>query len=312
VSPFVLDCAVVIVNYRSPDLVSGCLESVAGERPGEVVVVDNASGDGSVGLLHDRHPDVRVIERRTNDGFAAGVNAGIAATSAPFVALLNPDTRVRAGALARLVDHLGANPHAGIAAPRLVYADGGLQANAYRRFPGLAMLFLDLCLPAGFIVQRFPRLDPYRVPPSELRDGLHVAHVSGAALALRRAAYAEAGALDEGFFLYLEETEWQQRVVRAGWTVDIVASAEVIHLVRGGGERSLAPSPHFLASARRYLGLRGHPRPVIEAMITASLLLSRAAARAERLVLPAARRTGGARAAAYDALWEARRTPERP
>lgn len=301
-----LDCAVVIVNYRTPDLVSNCLRAVTAHRPAEVVVVDNASGDGSPDLVRNRHPEVTVVERQANDGFAAAVNSGFRATSAGTVVVLNPDTEPRPGALARLVAHLAANPRTGVAAPRLTYGDGTPQPSAYRRFPGLAMLFVDLCLPVGFVVQRFPRLDPYRVSPHGLHDGAPVAHVTGAALAIRRSAYDAAGPFDEGFFLYLEETEWQQRVRAAGYSVEVVPSAEVVHLVRGGGPESLAPSPHFLASARRYLAMRGRPSWATEAVIVVSLLASRAAARAERLVVPRDRRTGGARAAAYDALWRAR------
>lgn len=304
-----LDCAVVIVNYRSADLVSSCLAALGADAPSQVVIVDNASGDGSAELLRERHPQADVVQRAANDGFAAGVNAGFAKTSAAVVVVLNPDTAPRPRALARLVEHLADSPRTGVAAPLLVYEDGTPQASAYRRSPGLAMLFIDLCLPLGFVVQRFPRLDPYRVPPARLREGTSVAHVAGAAIAVRRAAYDAAGPLDEGFFLYLEETEWQERVRGAGWTVDMVPSAEVTHLVRGGGERSLAPSPHFLHSARRYLRMRGYPPVATEAMIVSSLLLSRLATRAERLVVPARRRTGGARAEAYEALWRARRAP---
>jgi GT2 family glycosyltransferase len=234
------------------------------------------------------------------------VNAGFAASTAPVVALLNPDTEPRRGALERLVQYLQATPRAGVAAPRLVYPDGSWQTSAYRRSPGLGTLFLDLCLPAGFVADRFPALDRYRIRPDRWRDGVHAAHVMGAALAIRRSAYEDAGPLDERFFLYLEETEWQERVVRAGWTVDLVPSAEVLHLVRGGGEESLAPSPHFLASLRRYLALRGYPRPVVEAGIVVAIQVSRLATRAERWVLPESRRTGGARAKAYDALWRSR------
>jgi GT2 family glycosyltransferase len=301
-----LDCAVVIVNYRSADLVSRCLATVSTAHQAEVVVVDNASGDGSAAELAGRHPDVTLVERRSNDGFAAGVNAGFAASTAPVVAVLNPDTELRPGALERLVEYLHAAPRAGVAAPRLVYPDGSWQTSAYRRPPGLGTLFLDLCLPVGFVADRFPALDRYRIRPDRWREGAHAAHVMGAALAIRRSAYAEAGPLDEGFFLYLEETEWQERVIRAGWTVDLVPSAEVLHLVRGGGEESLAPSPHFLTSARRYLALKGYPRPVVEAAMIVAIQLSRLATRAERWVVPDARRTGGARARAYDALWRSR------
>jgi len=298
--------AVLLVNYRSADLVSRCLAACGDELPDEVVIVDNASPDDSVTRLRARHPQARIVQRERNDGFAAGVNAGVRATTAPIVVVLNPDTEPRPGAITKLVEHLRDDAQAGVAAPRLVHEDGSVQQSAFRRFPGLAMLFVDLCLPVGWIAMRFPRLDPYRVPPASLHDGSRVAHVIGAALAIRRAAFDAAGPLDEGFFLYLEETEWQRRVRDAGYAVAMVPSAEVLHLVRGGGGEALVPSPHFLTSMRRYLGLRGVPRRVTDATIALALLLSRAAARAEALIIPADRQTGGARAAAYDQLWRDR------
>jgi GT2 family glycosyltransferase len=295
--------AVVAVNYGTPELTARCLEAARREEPDEVLVVDNASPDDSVQGL--RAAGLEVLARPTNDGFAAGVNAGLAATSSAFVVVLNPDTEPRPGALRALVEHLERSPRVGVVAPRLLYPDGTPQPSAYRRFPGLGMLTLDLCLPLGFVAMALPALDPYRVPPKRWRDGLGVAHVSGAAFALRRSAYQAAGPLDEGFFLYLEETEWQQRVRGAGFDVEVLPSAEVVHAMRGGGEAALAPSPHFLVSARRYLRLRGVPAPLIRAAIDGSLLASRVAARAERL-LPPERRTGGARARAYDELWRRR------
>jgi GT2 family glycosyltransferase len=298
--------AIVVVNYRSAELTEACVRAALADAPATVVVVDNASGDGSPERLRRALPEATVVERDRNDGFAAGVNAGFAATTEPVVVVLNPDTEPRPGALRMLVEHLDATAEAGVAAPRLVHADGTLQPSAYRRAPGLAILALELCLPLGQLVQRVPRLDPYRVPPARWRRGLPVAHVTGAALAIRRAAYDAAGPLDEGFFLYLEETEWQERVRRAGYRIELVPEAEVVHLVRGGGDEALAPSPYFLASMRRYLRGRGHRDGVITAVIDVSLALSRLATRAEAVVVPRARRTGGARAAAYDELWRRR------
>ncbi len=297
------DFAVVVVNHGTPELTIRCVEAARRDEPAEVLVVDNASPDDSVARI--RGAGIEVLDRPVNDGFAAGVNAGMAATAAPFAVVLNPDTEPRPGALRTLAAHLERRPAAGVAAPRLVYPDGTPQPSAYRRFPGLGMLTLDLCLPLGYLAMAVPALDPYRVPPARWRDGLGVAHVTGAALALRRVAYAAAGPLDEGFFLYLEETEWQQRVRAAGFAVEVVPSAEVVHAVRGGGEAALVPSPHFLASMRRYLRRRGTPDLLIRAAIDGSLLASRVAARAEWL-LPPDRRTGGARARAYDELWRRR------
>jgi GT2 family glycosyltransferase len=270
-----LDAALVIVNFRSPDLVERCLAAV-GDAVGERVVVDNASGDGSVERL--RAAGVEVVARAANDGFAAGVNAGFAATRAPVVIVLNPDTEPRPRALARLVRRLEAQPRLGVTAPRLVFPDGRAQPSAYKRFPGLGILFLELCTPLGYLLVHLPWLDPYRGTPA--------AHVLGAALAIRRAAYADAGPLDEGFFLYLEETEWQARLRARGWGVELVEDAEVVHLVRGGGAAADAPSAHFVRSARRYLRLRGHRDPVVRAVLGAALWSSvvflRAIGRRER------------------------------
>ena len=284
-----LDAALVIVNFRTPDLVERCLRAV-GEDVGERVVVDNASGDGSVERLRAR--GVEVVARAANDGFAAGVNAGFAATRAPVVVVLNPDTEPRPGAIARLVERLERAPRAGVAGPRLVFADGTPQPSAYRRFPGLGILFLELCTPVGYLLVHLPRLDPYRGTPA--------AHVYGAAMAIRRAAYADAGPFDEGFFLYLEETEWQRRVRDRGWTVEVADDAEVVHLVRGGGAAADAPSPHFVRSARRYLRRQGHRDGVVRVVLGAALWFSvvflRAIGRRER-------------AAAYRALAAVLREP---
>ncbi|MBI5105314.1 MAG: glycosyltransferase family 2 protein [Solirubrobacterales bacterium] len=202
-----------------------------------------------------------------------------------------------------------ASPRCGVAAPRLLGPDGATQPNAYRRFPGPLTLFAELCLPVGFLLDRVPRLDPYRHPPG---FGGPVAHATGAALAIRRAAYDAAGPFDEGYFLYLEETEWQRRVWSAGWTVEAVPGAEVVHLVRGGEEADLAPSPWFLASTRRYLGAR--PRWLVEGLIAVALLGSRAFLAAMRAAIPGRRALNRRRAAAWRALWaDRRRGPgERP
>jgi GT2 family glycosyltransferase len=290
----VRDVAVVIVNYRSAELARRCAEAAVAEGVAEVLVVDNASGDGSVATL--RAAGVHVLARAANDGFAAGVNAGFAHTTEPIVVLLNPDCEPRPGALRALAAQLERSPRAGIAAPRLVNADGSPQPSAYARAPGLLTLAAELSLPVGLLLEHVPVLDRYRV--HDWWSGRRVAHVIGAALAVRRAAYLAAGAFDEGFFLYLEETEWQERVRAAGFTVELVPDAEVVHLIRGGGEAALAPSPYFVASARRYLALRGHRPATVRVALGAAILSSRVTARVwERL-----RPSGGARVAAWDYL----------
>jgi N-acetylglucosaminyl-diphospho-decaprenol L-rhamnosyltransferase len=272
-----LDAAVVIVNYRSAALVERCLESVRAHGGGlklETVVIDNDSRDGSVERLRAAAPAVEVVAMADNGGFAAGVNAGFRHTRAELVILLNPDTEVHAGALEAMLERLRTHPRAGVVAPLLEDGKGRLAANGYRRFPDLLTLGLDLCLPCGYALAYAPALHPYAMSPAALRAGAPPVHVCGAALAIRRAAYLQAGPFDEAFFLYLEETEWQQRVARAGWDIELEPAARVRHLVRGGGEEALAPSPHFVASALLYLRRRRVPTALSRLVLATCLALS--------------------------------------
>jgi GT2 family glycosyltransferase len=272
------DAAILIVNYRTPELVSRCLAAVersTGELRFEVAIVDNGSGDGSVDALRDRHREARIVAREHNDGFAAGVNAGFAATAAPIVVLLNPDTKPHPRSLDLLVRHLRTNSDVGVAVPQIMDVDGAPQPNAYRRFPNLITVFVDFCIPVGHTLAHVPRLHPHVLPPSRVRVGARVAHATGAALAVQREAYEEAGPFDEGYFLYLEETDWLERVQHRGWAVELVPEARVVHRVRGGGAAAHVPSLHYLPSAYRYLGERGTSETAIDATLLLSTLLSR-------------------------------------
>jgi N-acetylglucosaminyl-diphospho-decaprenol L-rhamnosyltransferase len=271
------DAALVIVNYCTPELVERCLQTVDASSAGlrlQKVVVDNASGDGSVERLRASLADAKVIAMPDNGGFAAGVNAGFRETEAELVIVLNPDTEVRAGALAALIARLREHPRAGVVGPRLEDGDGELQSSAYRRFPNLWTLSLEMCVPLSYALVYLPKLHPYALAPPELAAGGPVAHVCGAAMAIRRAAYEQAGELDEGFFMYLEETEWQRRVGAHGWLVELEPAARVCHLVRGGGEEALAPPLQGASSAVRYLRMQGVPPLFSRAVLGATFVSS--------------------------------------
>ena len=281
----------MIVNYRSADMTDRCLallDDAAGDLDLERVVIENASGDGSAARLREAHPEATVVEQADNRGFGAGVNAGFAATSAPFVVLLNPDTEPQPGALARLVEHLRRNPDTAVAAPLLLHPDGEVQRNAHRRFPSLLTLFVDFCVPLGHLLARRPDLHPHELSEHATERGGSVAHVNGSALAIRRSAYEQAGGFDEGFFMYYEETEWQQRVRRRGWAVEVVPGARVVHARRGGsGMAGLADL--YLPSVYRYMGLQGHSARTVDAVLAAGSALSRLMLRALGRLRPASR-----------------------
>jgi GT2 family glycosyltransferase len=297
------DAALVIVNYRTPDLVMRCLESVratAGDLILEVVIVDNGSRDGSLERLRAAQLGATIVAETENRGFAAGVNAGLRASEAELAIVLNPDTETLPGALGMLVANLREHPRTGVTAPLLEDRDGSLQVSGYRRFPGLFTLFAEFCVPLGYALVYVPRLHPQAMSAAAMVSGERPAWVCGAALGIRRAAYEQAGPFDEGFFLYLEETEWQGRVAGAGWDIELVPDARVRHLVRGG-EEALAPPSHFIASAVRYLRLRGVPTPLSRAVLALALASSWASLCAIAL-LPSKRARASRQARAYSSL----------
>ncbi len=272
------DVSVIVVNYRTEELTGRALAAARGAAPGlelEEIVVDNGATEATAAALALHAPGARVIGEPANRGFAAGVNAGVRAATAERLFILNSDAFCQGDALARLVAHLDAHPRAGLVAPRLTGEDGGLQVNAYRRLPNLVTLFFDFAAPLH--VLGHTRLHPHALPPARFRGAAGpVAHVMGAAMLVRRAAYDAAGPLDEGFFLYLEETEWQRRLARAGWEIHLEPAAHLVHLEHGSSEATVV-SRHFLDSAVRYHGPRA--RTVMRAGARVSVLTARAAGR---------------------------------
>lgn len=252
------DVSVIVVNFRSAELTLRALADArraAGGLTVEEIVVDGASGGDDVEMLRSGRPQATVLAQPENRGFAVGNNVGIERARGRYLLLLNPDAFAQGDALAALVRHLDGEPAAGLAAPLLLNPDGSAQDNVFKRFPNLATLFVDFCAPLAFLV-RGRRLDPHNLARRQLREPRPIAHAIGAALLVRAEAARDAGPLDERFFLYLEETEWQRRMAAAGWRRDVVPTARFVHI--GGGSSTASPlaSPHYLESVRRY-----YPRP---------------------------------------------------
>lgn len=233
-----LPLAVVIVTYNSRREIDTCLESIyadLGGWPADVVVVDNASTDGTAEHIATRWPEVGLRAQMINQGFAAGNNIGLAATTGDPVLLVNPDTVIQGGAVAALMLALEKHPEAGVIGPMLLNPDGSLQPSC-REFPsplggliGMAELYR-----VG-IVRRL--LGGRLASLSDHRTARRVDWLSGACLLVRRAAADAAEPLDEGFFMYSEEMEWQYRMAQHGWAIWFEPTARVVHL----GGASTAP-----------------------------------------------------------------------
>jgi GT2 family glycosyltransferase len=229
-----LACTIVIVSYNCRQPLQTCLLTLtSGGDPLTILVVDNASTDGTAEMLTCDFPTVRLIQNAKNHGFAAACNQGIRACVSDFILLLNPDTMLRPATLLKLTDTMRAQPNIGACGPRVLNTDGSLQPSC-RRFPTLrAMVYDELGL--GRLFPHSRRLAKYRMHGWEHDETCDVDQLMGSCLLLRRMALEHVGLLDERFFLYFEEVDLCQRLQKTGWRVVFVADATVTHL---GGESS--------------------------------------------------------------------------
>jgi GT2 family glycosyltransferase len=252
--------SVVVVNYETRDLLRSCLHTLP---PGlEVVVVDNASRDGSVEMVRAEFPGVRIVENRENTGYGAGANFGVRACSREFVLVLNSDTLLAPDTIERLERAMDASPAAALLGPRLLNADGTLQPSCFP-FPGTSRWLVEnepVVRMAGWIPPVRRRLLCYSPPSVRTR----VPWVLGAALAMRRAVFEQVGGFDETFFMYYEEVDLCRRFWAAGWSVEHVPDAEVTHL--GGAStsqfRAAMAVEHFRSTLRYYHRYYHGPRRV--------------------------------------------------
>ena len=210
------DVSVSLVNTNSRELLLACLESLR-HADAEIVVLDNASEDGSAEAVRERFPEVRLIAQTPRAGFGANHNTVIRATTGRYVYILNEDTTSDDWGLDRMVAHLDANPRVAALGPRLVYPDGRLQDSAWR-FPTPAVAALGLATLGRAAVKQSGG--------TATRD---VDWAMGAALLVRREALDEIGLFDEGFFIYSEETDLCRRLRAAGWRTQYFPSVTVVH-----------------------------------------------------------------------------------
>ena len=219
---------ICIVSWRARDLLRACLRSVVGSpEAADIIVVDNASADGTVEMLRADFPTVRLIANEENRSFAAGNNQAIRAARSPFLLLLNPDTEVQPGALRALVDVFAEEPRVGAAAAQLILPNGSIQRSC-RSFPEPGPI---LCDALGF-ARLFPRsriFGRYRMRYWDYNTRREVDQPMASALALRRAALDEVGLFDEGFPLYFNDVDLCYRLRQAGWRVVFEPTARVRH-----------------------------------------------------------------------------------
>ena len=227
--------AVVLVTYESAGDLAACLGSLpaaAGPHELEVVVVDNASRDTSAEIA--RRLGVKVLENPANLGLSRAIDIGAAATAAPWLLLVNPDTRLAPGSLARMLETAGADPTVGCVGPHLRNSDGSEYPTG-RRFPSILVGVVHAAL--GTVWPGNPATRRYHLADLDRSRPVPVDWVSGACMLVRREAYEAAGRFDAGYFMYFEEMDFCLRLAKAGWWVVYDPGAEVTHML-GGSTRS--------------------------------------------------------------------------
>ncbi len=227
------DVSIIIVSYNVAGLLSECLASLF-ERPPdglelEVLVVDNASGDGSPELVRHNFPQAQLIANPANYGFPRACNQGRRRATGRYLFFLNPDARLEERALPALVDFMESHPRAGVVGPLLRYADGSLQSNR-RRFPSFGLAFVEsTILERKPLLRRLPALQRFKYTGTPSAVAHEVDWLVGAAFMVRREVTEQLGGLDERFFMYSEELDYCRRVKAQGWQVWYTPTAEITH-----------------------------------------------------------------------------------
>ena len=260
-----VDLSIVIVSWNVRDLLRRCLRSVVteaqpspddgvfrlGDWEVEILVVDNASTDGSSEMVRDEFPQIHLVSNDENRGFTAANNQGLALSQGRYLLLLNPDTEIVGDALAVMIGYAQAHGEVGALGPRLFNTDGSPQSSR-RRFPTFSTALVE-----STVVQEW--WDDNRILRRYYMTGTPddaiqmVDWVVGACLLVRRQAYEQVGGLDEGYFMYSEELDWCRRIKTAGWEIVYLPTASIIHH-EGKSSEQVVPARHiyFQSSKVRY------------------------------------------------------------
>lgn len=254
------DISICLVSLNTRDLLKGCLESLFADPTRftyEVIITDNGSTDGSIEMLAEDFPPVKVILNESNLGYTAPMNQALRAGSGRYLMQLNPDTVIQPGLLDGLVDFMDSRPQAGICTPKVLNRDGTLQKqcrrSAARPWDAVSyVLGLSKLFPRS---RTFGRYLMTYLPEDETSE---VEAVSGSCMVIRREVIDQIGYLDEVFFAYQEDAEFCFRARKAGWKIYYHPAVKIIHFGGHGGSRSVPYQGIYAWHRSYYLYYRKH------------------------------------------------------
>lgn len=231
------DLSIIIVNWNSTAYLLKCLESIYAqthETAFEIIVVDNASPDGNIGIVKQQYPDVVLIESPVNLGFAGANNLGFRASRGEYVVFLNPDTVLRNAAFDLMLRQVCSLPSVGAAGCTLLNEDQSLQTAAIQTFPTIVNQLLDL----DVLRNRFPACSLWNIAPlfAGGTEPSRVEVISGACVLFRREVFAQIGQFSEEYFMYAEDLDLCYKAAQGGFTNYYIPQGQIIHY---GGKSSI-------------------------------------------------------------------------
>ena len=229
-----MDLSICVLTHSQPELLPKCVASCFSEIEkagisGEVIVIDNASTDGSPQGVAQRFPRVRILRNEKNLGFSAANNRAIRASTGRYILILNDDAILQEGSLQLLLQKLESDTRIGAVGPRLLNPDGSLQFGfTNRRFPNLRGVFCPLLHMERLLEKNHLTRDWFTLN-KDLTHSAEAQQLAGACLLLRRNALESINGFDEGFYFIFEDTDLCYRLIKAGWKNFYVSEADVIH-----------------------------------------------------------------------------------
>lgn len=248
--------SIIIVNFNVKAFLQNCLLSVRKsleDIPSEIIVVDNASDDGSVEIIKKNFPDVKLIELSENLGFSKANNIGLKIAKGEYICLLNPDTIVEEDTFNTMIRFMESHPEAGMAGCKILNPDGTFQLACRRSFPTPWVAFtkifgLSALFPKSKLFAR------YNITYLDENQTYEVDAISGSFMFLRRDVYEKEGGLDESFFMYGEDLDWCFRIKEAGFKIYYVHSTKIIHFKGESTKRSnIDEVKHFYNAMRLFV-----------------------------------------------------------
>ena len=243
-----MDISIIIVNFNTRDLLRDCLNSISKtvlDISYEIVVVDNASSDGSIAMLEEEFPGVRIIKNAENRGFGAANNQAFRIMKGRYALLLNSDTILTEHAVEALFAFMESSPAAAMACGQLLNVDGTKQ-NSIAAFPTLLTLLFNTAFLEYLFPTRYPSKRHDYKEPIEIDSGI------GACLMVRKDAIDDVGTFDERYFFFFEETDWAREMRSKGWKIFHVPTARIYHLQGQSIGRDVQSRLEFYRSRYQY------------------------------------------------------------